>query len=1159
MHSGAIFFVLLSLFIPSADSSSSPLPWPTPAPTSGGWTSPGNHRFRIDVTGSSVGSLIIVDVLWRRRDRLVESSDTFIVAGIANDTLPLTQHCFRNDTTLSSTNTTFIFSADVGDGPYYLYYLPFTTCEYTNGNCQYNADVTYDQRTHCKDVPWWPQGAQLLSASAVSYEASTDFDAYTDMERPMSPSEFNIFMTNASPQPPLGALLIAENSENSARLWGAGYTNNEIESVDDPKPFCVWGCAANAYFLKTGGDPNKTDCWDQGIRDKCCSTDPSDCVWFQSEAECNSYDSSSCRQCAPGQVDLGCPSWSSGSSGSVPLPAKYLDISPSQLNTISILAAPNQNASFQAIIVGPATDFITVNSVDFPSSDLTPGVTFSSFSTQGVDFWGRDFSSTVFVNGMLPLWLGVSVDRSAPSGTYNVSINVSLSGTQGSNQLPLLLLLTVSNSSPIPDGGDTFPRVHWLNSRLGASDDSVPRPYTPLTTNATSSLPASFSMHGKIVDVGSSGLPFAITTFGSSASPSIDILGNTSVLAPGGAYFAISINNGPNLTFSSWSTSSFIGNATLYSWTTVSTDTTGSVTLTVFGTIDATGYMSFECITEPGPALLLKALSATSFSSLSFALVMPAAIDNSIYAMGLGVRAGYFDNIFPSSSADSMTWSWDNVNGNNGLWIGSTTGGFLFKLKGEDPLWQASVPYDDKSSPPPPPEWKNNGLGGILLTRGREISGFSGSFVFTNATTFRSSLLISPVHQLNLTKHFSLRYAQCDGPQNYTFLAENGATVVNMHQGNIVNPWINYPFLTNDVMGETSSALHNLGVRFSIYNTMRELSNRCAETFAMRAMGDGYVPGGSAPGSDWLREHVASDFLSAWSTPVPGAGGGNQFVMDAAMRVLALSRWNNYYVEGVQQMMRDFELDGIYLDEIAYDRITMMRIRKLLDQRNGVIDHHSDSGAFCDSPSMIYSEHYPFIDKLWYGEGFPYDTASPEYWLVEMSGLVWGLTAEMLRYEGMTAYHFKGFVFGSSNRWQSGMDPETINTDPFVPVNLWRFWQNVGIDKATLFGWWLEDTSLGVSALPVFSSTNRDVVKVTTYVLPLQAIVAIASFTSAGGNLDISLVFNETILGFELTPDYCLSAPSLPPFQPQNKIFALNSTLSVPQGQGWVLQLMKCA
>ena len=89
------------------------------------------------------------------------------------------------------------------------------------------------------------------------------------------------------------------------------------------------------------------------------------------------------------------------------------------------------------------------------------------------------------------------------------------------------------------------------------------------------------------------------------------------------------------------------------------------------------------------------------------------------------------------------------------------------------------------------------------------------------------------------------------------------------------------------------------------------------------------------------------------------------------MRVVALSRWNNYYVEGIQQMMRDFGLDGIYLDEIAYDRVTMKRMKKLLDQRGGVIDHHSDSGAFCVSPAMSYCEHDAYLDKLWYGESAP--------------------------------------------------------------------------------------------------------------------------------------------------------------------------------------------
>jgi hypothetical protein len=209
---------------------------------------------------------------------------------------------------------------------------------------------------------------------------------------------------------------------------------------------------------------------------------------------------------------------------------------------------------------------------------------------------------------------------------------------------------------------------------------------------------------------------------------------------------------------------------------------------------------------------------------------------------------------------------------------------------------------------------------------------------------------------------------------------------------------------------------------------------------------------------------------------------------------------------------------------------------------------------------MVYSEHYAYIDKLWYGEGFPYDTASPLYWLVEMSGLAFGLTAEMLRYPGETPYHFKGMLFGSSNRWQSGQDPASVLTDPFVPVALWRLWRDVRIEEAALFGFWLED-ALGTAALPVRAASNGDAVKVTTYLLPTQAVVAVASFADAD-LAGVSLVFNATLLASlpgGLSSRYCLNAPALPPFQPTAASFALDASFTVPKGQGFIFLLALCS
>ena len=54
----------------------------------------------------------------------------------------------------------------------------------------------------------------------------------------------------------------------------------------------------------------------------------------------------------------------------------------------------------------------------------------------------------------------------------------------------------------------------------------------------------------------------------------------------------------------------------------------------------------------------------------------------------------------------------------------------------------------------------------------------------------------------------------------------------------------------------------------------------------------------------------------------------------------------------------------IYLDEIAYDRITMLRSRKMLGD-SATIDHHADHGFVSASPAMNYMELYPFINRLW--------------------------------------------------------------------------------------------------------------------------------------------------------------------------------------------------
>jgi len=540
--------------------------------------------------------------------------------------------------------------------------------------------------------------------------------------------------------------------------------------------------------------------------------------------------------------------------------------------------------------------------------------------------------------------------------------------------------------------------------------------------------------------------------------------------------------------------------------------------------------------------------TSTALEGLSVSLVLPMAPKNAQFSLGLGRKGGLLSNWFNKTNQEknaTTEWKWDGVNGNNALWLGSAQAGLRVFPKGESDEWQAAVPFDSKSTPPTPEEWSNSGTGGILVSRGGSVTVYTGkrNVPAGESLVFRFSLLITPTRPLNLTKHFRERHYQSAGPVNYTTIAAGGATIVNVHQGNVLNPWINYPYATNTLMAQASKACHAAGMRFKIYNTMRELSYKAKEMWAMRSLNETYVngpePQADGVGSPWLQEHLQGDYQVAWSNAMeqPIDQGSDMWWSqqeDHAVKVKALSRWNNYYVQGNLQMQKDFNFDGVYLDEIAYDRITMLRTKAVLGEK-GLIDHHCDIGAFCTSCAANYMELYPFIDSLWYGEGFNYEEATPDYWLAEISGLMLGLPSEMLRYKGMTPMHFRGLAHASTNRWQHSYTswaaspdcPEEFavspSCDPFDPRDVWALQSAFGIVDSQMIGWWAELEEEAHSQLP--AASNVEAVKVTTYVRKgKSALIVLANFGSQPTS--VTLTFNWTLLGLDASTA-TLSVPKL--------------------------------
>lgn len=538
---------------------------------------------------------------------------------------------------------------------------------------------------------------------------------------------------------------------------------------------------------------------------------------------------------------------------------------------------------------------------------------------------------------------------------------------------------------------------------------------------------------------------------------------------------------------------------------------------------------------------------------------------------------------------NNITWKWDGQNGNNAVWMGSTKAGIRVELKGDDPLWWAGVPYDSLATPTAPVSWSNGGAGGITGYQNGTAEFYSGhrSMTAGESVSYVFSLMITPVRPFNNTERFQDRWTQSGFTENYTSLAAKGVTVVNMHQGNQVNPWINYPYLTNAAMTAASNSAHANNMSFSIYNTMRELSDRCKEYWAMLSFGGTLVPGDGG-GADWLQEHIRTGYLPAWSNPVsttpivnpphvpnPDPSEGD-YLQDAGMRVVALSRWNNYYIAGLRQVMRDYDADGIYLDEIAYDRTTMLRARKVLGD-DGKIDHHAHIGAFSSSSATNYMELYPFINRLWYGEGFDYNTPRADNWLIETAAHETGLSADMLRYtsmghsHGMTRYAYRGMLVGSAFRY--------TGDGPFDPVALWALWDAFNIQSSVMIGWW-EDIENGPGTVPVAAVCTAPHVdafadagagasgaamagglKVTVYLKKgVAAMIVVTDWDETSPSVNFSLTYNWTALGLNPATATTLTAPSLPPFQLASAVvgnFLTNHTFTVAVEQGGIILLLQ--
>jgi hypothetical protein len=736
------------------------------------------------------------------------------------------------------------------------------------------------------------------------------------------------------------------------------------------------------------------------------------------------------------------------------------------------------------------------------TASVIPASGMHSFNTGGINWDGRPFTKVCAVplGKVQPLWCGVQVPKDIPPGRYEGEVTLSPKG------LPATVLKITLDVKPgvLEDAGDSDPsrmsRLRWLDSRIAFDDDIVP-PYTPLRVSGRT-----VSCLGRSVAIADGGFPDRIQSFFTPELTGIGGSGRDLLSSP----IALIAEDADRNTIP-WTPEKleFIKQTPgVVVWRAESQS--GSFTLSVLGTMEFDGFVEFKV-----------SLAASADLDVSdIRLDVPLLRDAARYMMGLGYKGG----LRPAEFA----WTWDRKKNQDALWLGDVNAGLQISLRDENYSRPLNTNFYLSKPLELPPSWWNQGEGvcAVQETSASTVlfaaSGGSRRVRAGEVLHFNFNLLLTPFKPIDPKAHFASRYFHAFKPVEE--VAGAGANTINVHHAMAINPYINYPFLRPAEMKRYIDEAHARGMKVKIYYTIRELSNRAAELFALRSLGNEVFSPGPGGGFSWLQEHLVSSYIPAWFVPE---------LKDAAVINSGMSRWHNYYLEGLDWLVRNVGIDGLYIDDVAFDRTTMKRVRKILDRgRPGsLIDLHSANqynprDGFASSANL-YLEHFPYLDRLWFGEYFDYNSA-PDYWLVEISGIPFGLMGEMLQDGGNP---WRGLVYGMTNRlpW-SGQDP----------ARLWKVWDEFGIGESEMFGCWSPNC-------PV--RTDNQSVLGTAYVKKGGALVALASW--AKDRVQVRLEIDWRALGLDETSAR-LAAPAIADFQPE-AVFRPGDPIPVEPGRGWLL------
>ena len=449
-----------------------------------------------------------------------------------------------------------------------------------------------------------------------------------------------------------------------------------------------------------------------------------------------------------------------------------------------------------------------------------------------------------------------------------------------------------------------------------------------------------------------------------------------------------------------------------------------------------------------------------------------------------------------------------------------------------------------------------------------ELEAFTGPIKLEAADPVKLhfDLVVTPNKPVDTARHFQKqRYYQMESQLvPAPTLLDNGIRIANVHQGNELNPWIIYPLdpVANGLARDFADKMHAGGSKVKTYYSSGSLSfitpelwaffSLYGELLAHPAYIDPIPPPTPPPyaegsksqriasienhrvddsGSDppqfgphhWFAEHAATAlFSSDWTTPLSTASTSplcDGCDMDVSFTTRANSRLANFWSRLLLPATEELQIDGIYLDGVAYDAPTMLRAMRAVSAgrgRQGSSDALMDLHCGNRWPSgkgeidvLEYAQHMSLMDSVMFGEGFDDGgthgcpdlqsgvCGDADWMLLATSGLQFGVMNDMLTDINV----HRGMVFGMWAR------------PPYSSLEqnhqIWEFFDSSGLadNRTEMIGFWADEADWHAVA-----TTSHAGIKATAYVVQPRdhddqghVVIALASWAASDTTFTLSL------------------------------------------------------